>query len=129
MKKNVLSIDINAPIEIVFEFTRDSKNTSKWVPNLLEETINTPTTDIGSIYRQKWNDGRETAMVITGIITNKQLDFHQINGAYTCMYTYEKTENGTKLTYSEENGVYGEIDRPFTIEILQKLKRLIEDIR
>lgn len=44
-----------------------------------------------------------------------------------CMYHYEKMKNGTKLIYSEENGVDGKIDGPFTIDILQKLKKLIEE--
>jgi hypothetical protein len=127
MKRNVLSIDIKAPTSIVFEFTRNPSNTAKWVPGILEETLNTSTTNVGSIYRQKWKDGKETAMVITGCVPNKQLDFHSVNGTYTCMYKYEEIPEGTRLTYSEENGVDREIDGPFTRSILEKLKQLIEN--
>ena len=127
MKQNVLSIEINKPVEVVFEATANPANTSKWVPNILEEKMDAPTTKIGTIYRQRWKGGKETAMIITGYILNKQLDFHSVNGTYRCMYRYEPTQNGTKLTYSEDNGVDEEIDGPFTMEILQKLKRLIEE--
>ncbi|MBI4043938.1 MAG: SRPBCC family protein [Candidatus Diapherotrites archaeon] len=130
MKKNVLSIEIKAPVEAVFEFTRNPNNSPKWVPNILEEKIDTPSTEIGTIYRQKIKEGgkvRDSAIVVTGYVENERLDFHAVNGAYSCSYMYQKTPSGTRLTYSEENGVDGEIDGPFSMAILEKLKQLIEE--
>ena len=130
MKKNTLSIEINKPVEVVFKATINPQNTPKWIPSILEEKTFEPNVKIGTIFSQKVKNGNnkpiETALVITGFIENKQLDFHLVNGNYTCTYRYEPTKNGTKLTYSEENGVEGKLDSLMTKENLQMLKKLIE---
>ncbi len=130
MEINILSIEINSPVETVFEFTCNPTNTSKWVPTILEEKIDTLTTSIGTVYRQKIKTTggkvKDGAIVVTGFVKNKQLDFHSVNGTYTCKYKYETVGKGTKLTYSEEEGMDKELENPFSIEVLQKLKRLIE---
>ncbi len=130
MKKNVLSIDINKPVDFIFQFTVNPANTPKWVPSVIEEKTSEPDVKVGTIYYQKVDAGKgqpkRTSLVVTGFVRNKQLDFHLMNSEYTCSYRYEKTPTGTRLTYSEEKGVDGEIESPMTMENLIALKKLIE---
>ena len=129
MKKNVLAIEICRPVGVVFEYTKNPANTLKWIPSIIEEKTSEKPVGIGTIYRQKVKAGSKTkksALVITGFIKNKRLDFHEVNGNYSCSYEYAPSRRGTKLAYSEENGVEGKLDSPMKMENLRKLKRLIE---
>ena len=131
MKKNTLTIDIEKPVDVVFRFTSNPKNTPKWVHSILEEKTSDPEVKIGTVYFQKVDNGSETpkqsALVVTGFVKNKRLDFHLVNCEYTCSYRYEKIPTGTRLIYKEENGVDGEIESPMAMENMQILKKLIEE--
>ena len=130
MKKNKLVIEINKPVDVVFRFTVDPANTHKWFPFVLEEHTSEPVVKVGTIYTQKVKNENmqisENVVVVTGFVENTQLDFHSVNGTYTCCYRYESIPQGTRLTYSEENGVDGELEAPCTPQVLKKLKELIE---
>lgn len=130
MKKNTLIVEINRPLEEVFQFTVNPINTPKWIKSVIEEKTSDQPVKVGTIYSQKTrsntNQISETAFVITGYIENKQLDFHLVNGKYTCSYIYESVDGGTKLTYSEEAGVDGNLEDPLGISSLETLKQLLE---
>lgn len=131
MKKNTLTVEIEKPIDIVFDFTVNPNNTPRWVPSVLEEKATDTKVKVGTVYNQivKGSSGetKKSALVVTGFIKNKMLDFHLVNGQYTCSYRYEEIPTGTRMIYSEENGIDGEIESPMTIENLQALKKLIEE--
>ncbi|OGI15703.1 hypothetical protein A3K63_04725 [Candidatus Micrarchaeota archaeon RBG_16_49_10] len=131
MRRNILTIDIRKPVDIVFRFTLNPKNTPKWIPSILEERTSDRVVKVGTVYYQKVDDGtkipKQAALVVTGFIENRRLDFHLVNGKYSCHYLYEAIPSGTRLTYSEENGVDGEIESPMTKEALLTLKRLLEE--
>lgn len=130
MKKNTLIIEIKCPIGEVFQFTLNPTNTPKWIKSVIEEKTSDKLVKVGTIYSQKTlssaNQISETAFVITGFIENKQLDFHLVNGKYTCSYIYENIHEGTRLTYSEEAGVDGNLEDPLNISALETLKQLLE---
>ena len=131
MKKNTLTIDIRKPVPVVFQFTLNPKNTPKWIPSVLEEKTSDPIVKIGTIYSQKTNaekkEAKQTALVVTGFIENRRLDFHLVNGEYSCSYRYKAIPTGTRLTYSEEKGFNGKIESPMKIKNLKMLKKLIEE--
>jgi hypothetical protein len=129
MDKNTLSIFIHAPISAVFDFILDPQNTPRWIPPIQKEWTNEWPPKIGTVYRQKIKIGRKTkasAIVITGFLKNKQLDFHLVDKTYSCSYHYWQNKKGTWLTYSEENGVGKKLASPMKIKNLQTLKALIE---
>ncbi|MFH0955581.1 MAG: hypothetical protein V1777_05740 [Candidatus Micrarchaeota archaeon] len=130
MKKNVLTVEIKRPVEAVFQFCINPANTPKWISSILEEKTDKPHVGLGTIYSQKVVDSagkiKKTSLVITGFFLNKQLDFHLANSQYTCSYRFDRTPAGTRLTYSEENGIDNEIEAPLKQENLRVLKRLIE---
>ncbi len=129
MKTNRLSIDIGASVEKVFRFCLDSTNTPKWIPTVLEERASDPVVKVGTVYYQRVLDKRsvltQSAIVVTGLVEYKQLDFHSVNGAYACYYRFESIPSGTRLTYIEEAGLEEELDS-LPESCLQTLKRLIE---
>lgn len=130
MKQNTLSIDIRKPVSVVFAFTIDPNNTPKWIPSILKEQASDTPVKVGTLFSQVVSDSaggtRSNLLVVTALIENKRLDFHQTNSAYTCSYRFEKIPAGTRLTYFEENGVNGKLESPLKPENLEKLKQLIE---
>jgi len=127
MKKNVLSIGIKKPVNIVFKFTVNPANTPKWIPSIVEERTREPKVKVGSIYHQKLADGGSSELVVTEFVENKKLGFRLLDSEYTCSYRYEKIPTGTRMTYSEENGG-SEIENPMTMDNLLALKNLIEKL-
>jgi len=129
MEKNTLVIEIKRPVATVFKFTLNPKNTPKWIPSIIKEKIFDRVAKVGTIYYQKVageNNKSKPALVVTGLVKNKQLDFHAINKKYSCSYRYETIPSGTRVVYSEENGVGGKIESPMKMKNLQALKKLIE---
>ena len=130
MKSNELKIEINAPVETVFAFCINPQNTPKWVKSIMEEKTSTPKVEVGTVFEQKVLDSgfglKNAALVVTGFIPNRQLDFHKVNASYVCTYFFEKTGAGTRLTYRAEAGFGKEPDLPLGQDALNKLKSLIE---
>ena len=60
MKKNTLIIEIKKPVDVVFDFTINPKNTPKWIPSVLEEKTSERTVKVGTVYYQKNDDGKKT---------------------------------------------------------------------
>ncbi len=131
MKKNVMVIEINRPIDVVFQFAVNPENTPKWIKSVTEERTSDPSIGLGTLYFQKTlsSDSQvgETTFVVTGFILNRKLDFHLANAKYTCSYTFEPTEMGTRMSYSEEAGVDVELEDPLDYSALKRFKELLEN--
>ena len=123
MQQNTLKIIINKPIEEVFEFATNPKNTPLWVDFIDEEIVDEFPPKVGSVYRNRrgdsWNESKVTEYESNRI-------FKLENDTFSVEYICKKiNDNTTKLTYIE-SVKKGELTKPFTIEILEKLKSLIE---
>ncbi|MFH0949173.1 MAG: hypothetical protein V1802_01670 [Candidatus Aenigmatarchaeota archaeon] len=146
IEKNTLTIEIKSPVDVVFEYTINPDNTPKWIPSIIEEKTSEKPVKVGTIYSQKVRSGSKVTkskLVVTGFMKNRRLDFHQVNGSYSCSYLYkpieygirihscsglyEPAQCGTRIIYSEENGVGGKLESPMKMETVETLKRLIED--
>lgn len=126
MKKNTLSIRINRPIHELFLWLLDPSNTPLWVPSIVKEERNESPTKLGTIYRNCGKNGIWSEYVISEFEKDKLFTFSLKDGNYHCRYTFKPvSKNETELTYFErvENG---EIDGPFTEDILEKLKILLD---
>ncbi len=125
----MLAIEIGAPVEAVFRFCLNPANTSKWIPSVLEERVSETPVKIGTVFYQrvlgKDSVPKKNAIIVIGLIENKQLDFHAVNGTYACYYRFESIPSGTRLTYTEEAGMEEEL-APLPESCLRTLKRLIE---
>lgn len=128
MKKNTLTVEIRAPVEAVFRFCLNPANTPKWIPFVLEERVSGTPVKIGTVFYQrvlgKGSAPKKNAIVVTGLIENKRLDFHTVNDSYACYYRFESIPSGTRLTYVEEAGLEEKLE-PLLKSCLQTMKRLI----
>jgi hypothetical protein len=125
MKENRLLIQINKPVEIVFEFTINPKNTPLWVKDIEFEETNEWPVKIGSIYQNKNTSNKLSEYIVTALKPNKIFELISRQEDYHVRYTYNKNQNGTKLEYYEWADP-GELKNPFIQETMERLKSLIE---
>lgn len=127
---NTIIIDIMRPPSEVFEFTVNPNNTPLWISFILEEKTSDEEVTVGTIYRQKIDNGTnvhgESAFIVTEVIPNKTITMKSMNGTYYCTYTYEPIEGGTRLKYFEDTGSGQALTDPLEREAFEKLKILIE---
>lgn len=127
MKQNKIAIIINKPVEEVFEFTTNPRNTPLWIGSIDEEIAGEYPPKIGTIYKNRstgldWNFYKVLEFEEDRVFTLSDLE-----GNYFVRYTYEDFDgNKTKMLYLEwvEKG---ELKNPFTKEILEKLKKVLEN--
>lgn len=120
-----MTIVIDKPIQEVFNFSLDPKNTPKWISDIeIEETSEWPVKR-GTIYRNKrpgdaWNTYELTAIEspYTFTLTSKDTDF-------SVRYTFKDLgDQKTEFEYFEWTK-----DKPFdkfTFDHLEKFKEIVE---
>ena len=128
MKQNKLTIKINKPVHEIFTWLLDPKNTPLWVFSIVKEEKSENPTKLGTIYRNLGKNGKWNEYKITQFEEDKLFTFSLNDGNYKCSYTFQPlTDNEAELTYFEwvERG---EINGPFSQEILEKLKKVLENL-
>jgi hypothetical protein len=125
MKENRLTIQINAPIEVVFYYTINPVNTPKWIAHLVEEQALDWPPVVGTTYRNRSDGGDWSEYTVTAIEANRLFELASKSSSYHVRYTYTSMEGGTELEYFEWMDE-GELEEPFTEVPMKQLKELIE---
>lgn len=126
MKDKRLVIQINKPVSEVFAFTTNPKNTPLWINSIIYEETNEWPVKKETIYRNKNKANKWSEYEVTDFEINKSFIFSQKGTNYHVRYTFTPTPNGgTELEYYEWVDA-GEIAEPFTMEIMEKLKTILE---
>ncbi len=126
MRENKITAIINRPIEEVFEFTTNPKNTHLWIPSIEEEIADEYPPKIGTQYKNRGKDSNWDFYKVVEFQENKIFTLTDLDENYSVKYTYRKlNDNQTEMEYFEwmKNG---ELSNPFTEDIIQKLKSVME---
>lgn len=132
MHKNTIIVEISVPVNEVFTFTTDPKNTPKWLDFVIKEERSTSTVCVGTRYKNISLDAqqqqRETIYEVTAFEIDCLFELEDVAGSYKCTYRYEPIEHGkaTRLTYTETNGPNQPLVNPLTQEPFNILKTILE---
>ncbi len=127
MKSNKLTIQINKPVHEVFIFTITPPNSTKWIPSVVKEETNEWPVRKGTVYKLQNEKGKFSEVIVVVIKENEVVEWISKDQTYHCRYTFRLIdENISELEYYEWVDT-GELDEPFTLEILGKLKLLLEE--
>lgn len=124
-----LSIEINKPAQEIFEFTLNPKNTPKWIDFIAVEETNEWPVNLGTIYRNRGDaNANWSEFELTEYVPAKSFTMSKKDGAYHVRYLFTPIgSNATRLDYFEWTD-NSEIEEPFTIGPLQKLKSVVEAV-
>lgn len=126
MNQNKIAIIINKPVEQVFSFTTNPKNTRLWIPEIEEEVADKYPPEINTVYKNRGSSGKWNYYKVIEFEKNKIFTLKASNNNYFVRYTYKKlSETKTEMQYFEwvEEG---KIESLFTQDILQGLKDIME---
>lgn len=127
MKSKKLMIKISRPVSEVFEFTTNPANTPKWIDGIIAEETNETPPKLGTIYRNKGQNGNWNEYEMTEFEKDKMFILSRLNGDYHVRYTFKSTDNNScELEYYEWVDE-GELDDTFSQDVLEKLKSVLEE--
>jgi hypothetical protein len=123
MKENTLTIQINKPLAEVFAFCITPPKANLWVPRVSNETTNEWPVKIGTVYTEYKDDHTSFNIIVTDYKENEYIEWKTEDGSYYVRYTFKQIDQKiTQLEYVET----GDVSKPFTQEVLEKLKSVIE---
>jgi len=123
MNENTLTITINKPLVEVFAFCITPPKAKFWVPDISNETTNEWPAKVGTIYTEHKSDNTSFNIIVEDYEENQFIEWKTEDGKYHVRYTFTPIDqNTTQLIYVET----GDVDQPFTQEVLEKLKQVIE---
>ena len=126
MREHKLTVRIEVPATKIFDFVVNPKNTPKWIDFIEREETNEWPPKLGTIYKNQGNLGVWQELEMTEFEKDKMFVMTNRKNGYHVRYALVPAENNsTELEYYE--WMYkGELDEPFEITHLEKLKSILE---
>ena len=123
MDENKLIVTINKPLADVFAFSVTPPKAKFWVPGIVDEKTSKWPVKVGTVYTEYKEDNTSFNIIVTDYKENNYIEWMTEDGNYHVRYTFTPIdENTTELRYLET----GDVTEPFTQEVLDKLKEVIE---
>jgi len=126
VKDKKLQIQVNKTAEEVFLFTLDPKNTPLWIDSIVKEETNEKPTKQGTVYKNMNSKGQWSEYTITAFEKNKMFEMTSEDKNYHVRYTLSSLSNKTSELEYYEWVDDGDLEEPFTQDILNKLKAVLE---
>lgn len=126
MKDKRLTIQIDKSSDEIIAFTLNPKNTPLWIESLVKEETSEWPVKVGTVYRNQNKKGEWNEYTLTELKENS-FTMTQKDGNYYVRYTLTPVDaKTTEFEYYEwvDNG---ELQEPFTQDILEKLKQVVEN--
>ncbi len=126
MKELTLKIIINKPASDVYAFYVNPHNTPLWLNSVVQEITSDWPIKVGTHYKNQNKKNIWGEYIVVALKENELFELVSNDGNYHVRYTH-KTVNGhaSELTYYEWVDK-GDLEEPFTLDILQKLKEIVE---
>ena len=126
MKENKITVIIDKPIDEVFEFTTNPRNTHLWIPFISEEVTDEYPPRVNTKYSNCGEGGNWSEYKVVDFQQDKVFTLLNLNEDYFVQYTYRKLDGKkTELEYYEWV-TEGKLNSPFTEDILGNLKKIME---
>lgn len=124
MNDNKLTVIINKPLAEVFAFCITPPKAKLWVPGVIDETTNEWPAKVGTVYTEHKSNNTSFNIIVTDYKENNYVEWKTEDGNYHVRYMFIPVEqNITQLEYVET----GDVEKPFTQEVLEKLKQALEN--
>ncbi len=126
MQEWTRTIEINVPLQEVFEFTTNPKKTHLWIEGMQEERSSEFPATLGTVYQNTSDGDSWDEYEVVELKENELFTLAKKESPYRVKYTYRILSNTvTELTYHEWVKE-GELENPFSEKYLETLKSLIE---
>ena len=126
MKENKIKIIINKSVKEVFEFTTNPKNTPLWISSIKEEVAEEYPPKINTKYKNRGDNNKWNFYKVIELKNHKLFILSNLKENYYVRYKYKKLDdNKTEMEYFEWVKE-GELENPFTEEVLNKLKSVMD---
>jgi len=126
MKENKIVVEIDKPAAEVYAFYINPLNTPKWIDSIKVEKTSEWPIRIGTIYRNQDINGAEMEYRVTDLKENELFELTSKDGGYHVRYMHKALGDGKSELEYYEWVEKGEIEKPFTKDILLKLKQMVE---
>ena len=126
MRELILSVLISRPIDGVFEYLIDPNHSPDWIESFKEESAEPWPPRVGTTYRNSNYEGQWSEYLVEAFKPPRHFGLASVATTYHVEYLLSSpSPRATKLIYHEwvEEG---ELDDPFTIEPLDKLRKILE---
>lgn len=124
MDTNKLTVIISKPIAEVFAFSITPPKAKLWVPGIINETTSEWPAKVGTVYTEYKSNNTSFNIIVADYKENDYIEWMTEDGNYHVRYIFTPIDqNATQLDYVET----GDVTEPFTQEVLEKLKQVIEN--